>query len=283
MTALIPRSPHARTSWLITLLLLVTVAAPLPALPQRADSDPDEAPDTGFTASGEIQKSEEATLTLRPWQPRLPARLAVRTSARTRVVRQKKGRRADLAVGELVLVVEQPLSKSEKEQRQQDTPVRKQGKKKKTLRRTARARAVLRYWKADHSPTSPASRQIARALLEGARPYFRGDGRGSSRGAADDARMVLGAVTSLEPFTVRSTNRIVEYTVTNDTLVVTHTPVSLSSLKRGENILVQSPDPPATGEAVQAALVAVTPRPRLKVEQKRRLILRDRRADEARK
>jgi hypothetical protein len=199
------------------------------------------------------------------------------------VVRQKKGRRADLAVGELVLVVEQPPSKSEKEQRQQSTAGRKQGKKKKTLRRMARARAVLRCWKADNTPTSAASRRIARALLEGARPYFRGEGRSGVRGPGDDVRMVLGAVTSLAPFTVRSTNRIVEYTVTNDTLVVSHTPVSLSSLKRGENILVQSADPPATGEAVQAAVVAVTPRPRLKVEQRRRLILRDRRADEAHK
>jgi hypothetical protein len=279
MTVLNPRHPHARHRWLAAFLLLATAAAaPLAAPPEGTDADPDDSPDTGFTASGEIRELENASLTLRPWQPRLPARLAVKTSSRTRFLRQKKGRRSDLAVGELVLVVEEPPNKSEKDLRRQAAEVRKQSKTKTLPRRAARARAVVRCWKAESTDVNPENRQIARALLEGARPFFRGEGRGGARPPGEETRLVLGAVTNLEPFTIRSAKRVVEYSITSDTLVLNHAPIALASLKRGENILVQSADAPPTGEAVQAAVVAVTPRPRLKLEQQRRLILRDRRA-----
>jgi len=280
MTVLNPRFPTTRQGWLAALLLLAAVA-PLAALPEGPEADPDDSPDTGFTASGEIRQLESAELTLRPWQPRLPARLAVKTSARTRFLRQNKGRRADLAVGELVLVVEEPPNKSEKDQRRQAAEMRKQSKTKGTPRRAARARAVVRCWKADNADVNPQNRQIARALLEGARPFFRGEGRGGVRPPGEESRLVLGAVTNLEPFTIRSAKRVVEYSVTNDTLVLNHAPITLASIKRGENVLVQSADAPPAGEAVQAAVVAVTPRPRLKLEQQRRLILRDRRAADA--
>ena len=278
MTVLIPRHPNPRLCRLAAILLLAATAAPLPAVPKSTEPDADNTPDTGFTASGEIQQLEGTALTLRPWQPRLPARLSVKTTTQTRVVRQTKGRSADLAVGELVLVVEEPPTKNEKDKRRQDAQARKRSKTKAPPRRAARARVVLRCWKADSAVANPTNRQIAKALLEGARPLFRGEGRGGLHGSGDDARLVLGAVTHLEPLTVRSAKRVVEYSVTDDTLVVNHAPVALSSLKRGENVLVQSAGAPATGEAVQAAVVAVTPRPRLKADQQRRLILRDRRA-----
>jgi hypothetical protein len=60
--------------------------------------------------------------------------------------------------------------------------------------------------------------------------------------------------------------------------VLNHKVVSLSSLKPGENVLVASAEAPPDKGGVEAAVVAVTPRPRLKLDQQRRLILRDRRA-----
>lgn len=267
----------ARRGWLAALLLLTTAVAPLAAPPDPGESDPDDAPDTGFKASGEIREIEGATLTIRPWQPRLPSRFPVKTNSRTRIFRQKPGRRADLAVGELVLVVEEPPNKDEKEERRRAAEARKKSKTKSTPIRAARARAVLRCWKGGPSETTPENRQIARALLEGARPYFKGEAYGGVRAPGETNRLVLGTVTQLEPFTLRTVKRVVEYSVTGDTLVLNHQAVSLSSLKRGENVLVASAEAPPEHEAVEAAVVAVTPRPRLKLDQQRRLILRDRR------
>lgn len=275
MFALYPQSALARHGWLAALLLLTTAIAPL-AAPEEADTE--EAPDNGFTASGEVRQLEDGTLTIRPWQPRLPSVFPVKISFRTRILRQKPGRPSDLEVGELVLVVEEPPNKDEKEQRRRASEVRKKSKTKSTPVRAARARAVLRCWKADSTEATPANRQIARALLDGARPYFKGQALGGVRAPGDETRLVFGTVTDLEPFTIHSPKRVVEYSVTKDTLVLNHTPIALNSLKRGENVLVQSADAPQAGQAVQAAVIAVTPRPRLKLDQQRRLILRDRRA-----
>lgn len=283
MIALQPQNALARHSWLAALLLLATAAASLAAPPESGDSDPDDAPDTGFKASGEIREVDDGALIIRPWQPRLPARFRVKSNSRTRVVRQKPGRRSDLTVGELVLVVEEPPNKDEKLERQRASEARKKSKTKATPVRAARARAVLRCWKADPSETTPENRQIARALLEGARPYFKGEAYGGVRAPGDSNRFVFGMVTRLEPFTLRAAKRVVEYSVTGDTLVLNHQRVSLSTLKRGENVLVQSSEAPATDGAVEAAVIAVTPRPRLKLDQQRRLILRDRRSPEGEK
>jgi hypothetical protein len=282
MTVLNPLRSTTRQSWLAGLLLLAATVSPLAAPLDSAENDPEDSPDTGFTASGEIRQLEDAALTLRPWQPRLPSRLSVKTTARTRVLRQQKGRRTDLAVGELVLVVEEPPNKSEKDQRKQAAEARKKSKAKAPPLRAARARAVLRCWRGDSAEPNAANRQIARALLESARPFFRGEGRDGVRAPGDETRLVLGSVTHLEPFTVKTSKRVVEYSVTNDTLVVNHAPVPWTALKRGENVLVQCADAPPPGEPVQAAVVAITPRPRLKLDQQRRLILRDRRSSEVR-
>lgn len=283
MTVLTSLRPVARHGWWAASLLLATAVSLQAAPPEGTDADPDEAPNSGFTASGEIRQLEGAALTLSPWQPRLPSRLTVKTTARTRVVRQKKGKYTDLTVGELVLVVEELPNKDEKDQRRQAAAARKKNKVQATPRRVARARMVVRCWRADSTETTPENRQIARSLLEGARPLFRGEGRIGARTPGEDGRLVLGSVTSIEPFTIRSAKRVVEYAVNKETLVVSHEPVSWSSLKRGENVQVQSATAPPEGEAVQAAVVAITPRPRLKLDQQRRLILRDRRAREAEK
>jgi hypothetical protein len=68
----------------------------------------------------------------------------------------------------------------------------------------------------------------------------------------------------------------VRYEVTDETLVIEHESEAVSELKRGQTVLVHSVELPEDGKPVTASVVAVSPKPRLRAEQQKKLILRER-------
>jgi hypothetical protein len=259
---------------LVGLTLAAGAALPLAAQVKPA-GEPDEAPDAGYAMTGEIREVEPGKLTVCPWQARLPARVAVLMSPRTRLVRQKKGNLADLKVGELVLVVEEPPTETERQQRRAAPKERKGKKRAKVLDRAARARAVLRCGN-PNGEVDLEEKRSARALLEGALPFFKGEIRGGVKRPSEATPLIVGTVTALEPLTVRTPRFEAKYTVSDETLVIEHEAEDASELKRGQTVLVHCDAVPKDGKRVEASVVAVSPRPRLKSDQQRKLILRER-------
>ena len=260
---------------LVGLTLAVGAALPL-AAQVKPSVDADDGPDPGYALTGEIREVAPGKITVCPWQARLPARVAVVMSPRTRLVRQRKGSAANLKVGELVLVVEKPANDAERLQRRMAATGRPRSKKQpKNRERNARARAVLRCG-TPSGVVDEEERRSARALLEGALPFFKGEGRGGVRKPGETARLVVGTVTALEPFTVRSPRLEVKYSLTEDTLIIDHQEQEWSGLKRGQTVLVHSPIDPESGRPIEASVVAVSPKPRLKSDQQRKLLQRER-------
>jgi hypothetical protein len=232
--------------------------------------------DRGFAASGEIREHEDGSITVIPWSPRLPSRLNIKTSVDTRYLRQSKGSVDDLQVGDLVLVVEQPPNAEERRSRRaRDEALKKKRRPALLPARIARARAVLRCWKGPAS-VGYEQRVTAKALLNGALPFFRGSSRGGVKPPGEDTPLAVGTITSLEPLALDTPNGPVRYSLPTELLVIDHLPESPMALKPGQTVLIRSSESPGEENEVVAEIVAISPRPWLPAMRERRLILRER-------
>lgn len=257
--------------------LLLGSALPGPSLAEEPESAVRPLPgsEQGLAITGEVRQWDDSLLAIAPWAPRLPARVYFRTSGETRYLRQRKGKLSDLRLNDLVLVVEQPPNGAERRSRKEQETALKQGHPQ-VPTRAARARAVLRCWQASGAEPTPEERQAARALLNGALPFFRGPSRGSVKPPSDDTTLTVGTISSLRPLTLRTNKGPVRYQAGSGTLVVDHLPESPKQLKRGQSVLVHTRAEPGAADAIEATIIAISPRPRLRPSRERRLIIRER-------
>jgi hypothetical protein len=80
----------------------------------------------------------------------------------------------------------------------------------------------------------------------------------------------------LSPLTLRTANGARVFTPHDDMLLIHPAETKPETLKRGQTVLVHSVTGPTADGSLQAMLVAVSPKPRIKPRQQRRLILRER-------
>ncbi len=274
-----------RLSLLTTALAAVGPAfaqGPSPA-PSRAPSAPaagadaPEPPVLVHAIRGEITDLAASSFKIRPWQYQLPARLLVTAAPGTRYLKQSEGKQRDLQVGDLALVVpeEAPLHPKKpfyvvrKPNRQQDPP-----------KKIPEARAVLRLWHTDVADPKPDSvsaddRRNAHVLLDGAAPLFRGVNRGGVDRPVKKEKVFTGIVTALQPLSIQTASGIQEFRVVGDTLIVTHTEIKPETLKRGETVMIRSPEKPGADASVQASLIAVCARPEVSPVVMGRLLSRE--------
>jgi hypothetical protein len=262
--------------WLTFFALVVAPLLAAPATPQNPErDDPTEmtAASGGRAVVGEIVRHETGRLRLRPWNPRLPARLDVTSHAGTRYLEQRKGEIESLRLRDLVLVV----SRGGRSEEEASAPKRRgklASRKGEAPEAAARARVILRLWQARGSDVSPEDQQLARALLAGSLPLWRRGGRGGVEGLG---KLSLGVVTSTRPLTLRLEDGARQFTVPEGTPVIEHPESEPDALRKGRTVMVQGEGRVAEGESVRARVIALCSKPKLRVDQQRRFILRERR------
>ena len=244
----------------------------------RPEAEP-KPTEPGFVASGEVRDRDERSLSIVPWAQRLPARVGITIRDQTRFLRQRKGVLNEIAPGDLVLVVENPPNASERKSFRAWQEQIKKPRPHRVPERIARARALICCWKPEQVALGYTERQSARALLSGALPFFRGPGRGGVKPPDSETPIAVGLVTALEPFTLRTPNGTVRYSLSPLVMAINHEAETWDGVRSGQTVLVHSMKNPQAGENVDASVVAISPRPRLDPQRERRLIIRKRKKE----
>lgn len=243
-------------------------AAQEPATPDGAGDEAQVAPRRHLTG-GEIASLSEDSFQIRPWEVRLPRRLQVMATGSTVYYHQKSGTVKDLKAGDFVLVVfEKAPSKDDEPDSAADSRASKPS-------RPPSIRAVLRLAEPPVAAVSAQDRDRARALLQAARPFFKGKRRGGSAKPEVRSGTMLGTLASVEPFVLTAGDRPRPYRLKAETLVINHLKLTPGDLKKGHSVIVQSGAKPGADGTIQALLVAVSPKPRLNPRWERKLMLRE--------
>jgi hypothetical protein len=275
---------HRRIAFALIALTFALAPAVLRAGEEEMETKRPKLPETLY--SGEIVGLEETSFRIRPWDPKLPARLTVTASGATRYFRQSKGGRDEIKPGEVVLVVETkrktpklPRPKDETEEQRLARVEQEKELQREALKKPGMALGVLRLWQAPpQAGISAEDILTGRILLRGALGYFEGFRAGSQNAPRNDNPVTVGVVKSTKPLVLTVGEEDKAFRTEDETIWVTHTAIKPDDLKKEKTVLIHSPTPPGADGTLQALLIAVCPEPNRGPAHQRKLILRDRKA-----